>query len=198
MTATPMKGHLRNVPSSPHLLKFGLMSLPGVQAQWTAARHLTDGLSAPELWMAVWVLALAIVCVATTLWWRRVPTNPKPKEAALNAAPRPPALEHVQNGTDFMGVGPSLTESHIGESTEAVEVDPGLANGAQGYESRRSELPVATPVQATGHVVAALFAPRVASRVITEYQYVEGPASAEKQLRSATSKTSPRAARQSR
>jgi len=82
------------------------MGLAGVQAQWADASLLPSGLSDPEFLVAMGVLTLAIVCVAATLWWRRFPTYLKLKGAALNAAPRPPALEHVQTGTNFMGVGP--------------------------------------------------------------------------------------------
>jgi len=83
----------------------------------------------------------------------------------------------------------------VPESKEAVEVDPELAHAAPVYESRRTELPVATPVKATGQVVAAQFVPQSVPLVITEYQYVEGPASAEELLRSIGPKaSSPRAA----
>jgi hypothetical protein len=59
-------------------------------------------------------------------------------EAALNAAPRPPALEHVQIGTNFMGVGPGLVVITVPESPEAVEIGPELANADSSEESHHT------------------------------------------------------------
>jgi hypothetical protein len=70
VTATPLKQHLRNVPSSPHLLKFGLMGLPGVQgvpAQWAEAGSLSSEFGDIEYWAMVAMLTLAIVGIAATL-----------------------------------------------------------------------------------------------------------------------------------
>ena len=106
----------------------------------------------------------------------------------------PPILEHVPIGTNFMGVGPGLVVTTVPESPEAVEIGPELADAALGEESLRtllsSKLPVATPVQETGQVVMARAAPQSVPTTITEYVYVEGPASTEELLRCLGPKTS--------
>ena len=110
VTATPLKRNLRNIPSSPHLLKFGLMTLPGVQGvsvQWAVADLGSRGFGDLECWVAM--LTIAIVVTATWWYWDSSSVDPSSKEAVLNAAPRPPTPEHVQIGTNFMGVGPGLS-----------------------------------------------------------------------------------------
>ena len=47
----------------------------------------------------------------------------------------PPTLEHVQIGTNFMGVGPGLVATTVPESPEAVEIGPELAEEELGEES---------------------------------------------------------------
>jgi hypothetical protein len=180
VTATPLKRNLRNVPSSPHLLKFGLMTLPGVQGvsvQWAVADLGSRGFGDLECWVTV--LTIAVVVTATWWYWDSSSEDPSSKDAALNAAPRPPTPEHVQIGTNFMGVGPGLAE--------AVEIGPELAEEELAEESPHprwsSKLPVATSVQETGPVVLAQAAFQSAPTTITEYVYVEGPASTEELLR---------------
>ena len=103
-------------------------------------------------------------------WWRVFPTNETTKGVALNAAPRPPALAHVQIGTIFKGEGLSLSATPVPEGTDAIEADPELAsadNEGPFSWSRCFELPVATPVENNGEVVTTPCAPLE----ITECQY---------------------------
>ena len=67
MTATPRRANLRNLPSSPYLLQFGLMCVPGVQAREVAAVLLPRGLEGLELALGlVGLAALALALVGVT------------------------------------------------------------------------------------------------------------------------------------
>ncbi len=71
------------------------------------------------------------------------------------------------------------------ESQEAVDIGPELANsGIPSLQSRLpAKLPIASPVQETDHVIVAREAYQSAPTVITEYQFVEDPATTELLLR---------------
>ena len=106
--------------------------------------------------------------------WHVFPTNETTKGAALNAAPRPPALVHVQTGTVFKGEGLSLSATPVPEGKDAIEADPELASadtkGPFSW-SRCFELPVATPAENNGEVVTT----QGALLEITECQYAPSP-----------------------
>ena len=130
-----------------------------MSVQWAVADLGSRGFGNPECWATVAVLTIAVVVTATWWYWDSSSEDPNSKDAALNAAPRPPTLEHVQIGTNFMGVGPGLVATTVPESPEAVEIGPELAEEELGEESLHTlwsfKLPVATSVQETGHVCGA-------------------------------------------